>query len=104
MIVCGQLMYEMLRSYNFDRHDWTRYSLIMDNMLPVLKTCNFPQLNIGKYIFNDTEVSIVDSEPDPKFPPGSEGILGIKILKKFNIILDYINKCLYLRPNMTYSK
>ena len=62
------------------------------------------KLILGKFIIEDIDASFANRKPDPNFPPGCEGILGIRILKKFNLIFDYFNEVIYLKPNSNFTK
>jgi hypothetical protein len=58
---------------------------------------------IGDFKFNDV---VMDYSLDTKGALASKkylGILGNKILERFDVILDFKDDCLYLRPNKNYN-
>ncbi len=52
----------------------------------------------------ELKMIFANSHPDPNFLPGCEGILGIQVLKQFNLIFDYFNEIIYLRSNCSFSE
>ena len=62
-------------------------------------------IEIGKYTFEDTiPISISADEAGVSSYPGYLGILGSEIINRFNIILNYNTKQLFLKPNELFSK
>jgi len=56
-------------------------------------------LNIGKYNINDVITSFPSNDPSFKTSVQRDGSVGIGILKRFDIIFDYQNNAMYLKPN-----
>jgi hypothetical protein len=62
------------------------------------------ELELGKYKIKDVITSFPDTTADNRqYNVPRDGNMGIGILKKFNIVFDYSNGWLYLKPNETYS-
>jgi hypothetical protein len=64
------------------------------------------EISLGNFTFNDVVVSF---SPDYKIGDTSDnhvlqGTLGGEILSRFDIILDYFDKKIYLKKNYTYSE
>jgi hypothetical protein len=60
-------------------------------------------LIVGTYELNYITASIADAEVRSK-QDNADAILGSGILKRFNIIFDYADKKLYLKPNIHFSE
>jgi hypothetical protein len=58
-------------------------------------------LDIGKYKIKDVITSFPNDNNKPTYVP-RDGNLGVGILKKFNVIFDYQNNALYLKPGYYY--
>lgn len=56
-------------------------------------------LQIGRFRFNQLIVSLANDKKGVSSYEGYLGILGNKIINRFNFIADYQNKKLYLKPN-----
>jgi FKBP-type peptidyl-prolyl cis-trans isomerase len=65
--------------------------------LAVIKSMNFNQFNFGPMMIKLT----VNDQAKPA--EGYLGILGIDVIKRFNLILDYAHKKIYMKPNQNYS-
>jgi len=65
--------------------------------LATIRSMQFNGFKFGKMGIRLT----VFKEAEPR--DGSLGILGIEVIKRFNVILDYKNKKIYLKPNRLYS-
>ncbi|MFY0629261.1 MAG: aspartyl protease family protein [Flavobacteriaceae bacterium] len=61
-------------------------------------------LTIGDFTFKDLAIRISNEESGVSAYDGYLGILGAQIIKRFNIVLDYSTKTLYLKPNSHYGK
>jgi len=68
----------------------TNERAIIDGMI-------FNGFNFGKMVVNTT----VDHKAEPK--DGFLGLLGMEVIKRFDVILDYQRKILYLKPNRDYN-
>jgi hypothetical protein len=64
------------------------------------------EFKIGKYRLKDVIVSFpeFDSTKNNLLKVKRDGNIGIQILKKFNIIIDYQSGSLYLRPNSFFGE
>lgn len=62
---------------------------------------NINSMSFNGFNFNKMGVRLtVNDKAEPK--DGYLGILGIPVIKRFNVILDYANKKIYLKPNLAY--
>lgn len=61
-------------------------------------------LTIGRFTFKDLTIKISNEEQGVSAYEGYLGILGAQIIKRFNVVLDYNTKTLYLKPNSYYPK
>jgi len=61
-------------------------------------------MNFAGYEFNEMVVSIANDKSGVSSFEGYLGILGAKVISRFNIVLDYSTTTLYLKPNNTFSK
>lgn len=61
-------------------------------------------MNIGGYQLNEMVVSIANDKNGVSSYENYLGLLGAKVISKFNIVLDYSSSTLYLKPNNTFSK
>lgn len=66
------------------------------------KTGNISKLIIGPYELNNVKASFAPAEVRSK-QDNADAILGIGSLRRFNLIFDYSNKKLYLKPNTHFS-
>lgn len=53
---------------------------------------------LGEYMLSDIATAFAPAEVRSK-QEGADGILGNDCVRRFNIIFDYTNSCLYLKPN-----
>ena len=60
------------------------------------QTVLLPKLNFGRYALIDVPI---DLEQPSENETLKGGILGMDILKRFNVILDFQNDYIYLKPN-----
>lgn len=67
------------------------------DQLAIIKSMSFNGFNFGKMSIRLT----VNNTAEPK--DGYLGILGMEVIKRFNVILDYANKKIYLKPNKAYG-
>lgn len=63
----------------------------------MIKSMSFNGFEFG----NMTVRLTANEKAEPK--DGYLGILGIEIIKRFNVILDYANKKIYLKPNASFN-
>lgn len=61
-------------------------------------------LTLGDYTFTDLPIDLSYDTSGVSSYKGYLGILGSEIIDRFNYILDYKNKKLYLKPNQLYKK
>jgi hypothetical protein len=57
---------------------------------------------IGGYTLYDVPTAFAPAEVRSK-QDGADGIIGNNILRRFNVIFDYGNEVLHIRPNATFS-
>ncbi|MCC8425025.1 aspartyl protease family protein [Mucilaginibacter sp. UR6-11] len=61
------------------------------------------QVELGKYKVNDVIAAFPDNDKNPK-AIARDGNLGIGLLRKFDVIFDYPDNLLYLKPGAEYKK
>lgn len=63
-------------------------------------------LTVGEYEFNNilTHFQELDENLDPETYNNREGLIGNILLERFNIIIDYMNKKIYLKPIKNLKK
>ena len=61
-------------------------------------------MNLGGYELNEMVVSIAHDKNGVSSYENYLGILGARVISKFNIVLDYSSSTLYIKPNNTFSK
>jgi hypothetical protein len=66
------------------------------------KTGNISKLIIGPYELNNVKASFASAEVRSK-QDNADAILGIGSLRRFNLIFDYSNRMLYLKPNTHFN-
>ena len=66
------------------------------------KKGNISKLIIGDYEFNKVTAVFAPANVRSK-QQDADGILGCNALRRFNLIFDYANKKLYLKPNKYYN-
>jgi hypothetical protein len=62
------------------------------------------EINIGKYKFTNVITSFPDSNIHANLITPRDGNIGIGILKKFSLIIDYQNKVVYAKPNYKFKE
>jgi hypothetical protein len=67
------------------------------------KTGRIAKLVIGPYELKDITASFASAEVRSK-QANADAILGVGSLRRFNLIFDYANKKLYLRPNRRFNE
>jgi len=72
------------------------------------KTVNYTaravSLNFGGYIFNNLPIDFSIDKSGALASNKYEGIIGNDILERFDIIIDFINSSLYIKPNSNFNK
>ncbi|HSG26922.1 MAG TPA: hypothetical protein VLA34_00480 [Candidatus Krumholzibacterium sp.] len=66
------------------------------------RTGRIAKLIIGPYELRDVTASFADEKVRSK-QPGADAILGVRSLRRFNLIFDYAGKKLYIRPNGNFG-
>ncbi|MCA0132143.1 aspartyl protease family protein [Winogradskyella alexanderae] len=61
-------------------------------------------MSIGDFKLDEMTVSLANDEEGVSSYKGYLGLLGAKVISRFNVILDYNAFNLYLQPNTNYSK
>ena len=59
---------------------------------------------IGDYTLDEMVISLANDKDGVSSYKGYLGILGAKVISRFNLILDYSTSLLYLKPNGSFSK
>lgn len=67
------------------------------------KTGSISELILGPYKLQNVTASFADAKTRSK-QVGADAILGNNSLRRFNIIFDYSNKKLYLKPNSFFNE
>ncbi len=60
-------------------------------------------LRLGPYVLRDVVAAFADARVRSK-QPGADGVLANNALRRFNLIFDYANERLYLRPNDHFTE
>lgn len=67
--------------------------------------CRINQLDLGKYKLQNIITSFPDDNPAQKeLSVKRDGNLGINILKRFNLVIDYQSGAMYIKPNANYKQ
>jgi len=61
------------------------------------------QVFVGPYKFKDVPVYIFDDEFNATSYPHNAGIIGNDLLRRFNVILNYADQEIHLKPNSKFS-
>ena len=61
------------------------------------------KLIIGPYVLENVKASFADAKIRSK-QNNADGVLGIGSLRRFNLIFDYKNRKLYLKPNSHFNE
>ncbi len=63
------------------------------------------EIDLGRYKIKNVITSFPNTNAEsPSYAVPRDGNMGIGILKKFNVIFDYTNGLLYLKPNQTFNE
>jgi predicted aspartyl protease len=60
-------------------------------------------IQLGPYTFNDLPITLTSTKAGVSSYPYYLGILGNKIISRFNSIIDFSNKTIYLKPNKNFD-
>ncbi len=71
---------------------------ITQDQIATIQSMSFNGFNFGRMGIRLT----VNDKAEPK--DGYLGILGIEVIRRFNVILDYAHKKIYLKPNQAYHE
>ncbi len=61
------------------------------------------RLQIGPYYFRNVPTNLYDDEDNVTSYPYTAGLLGNDILRRFNLILNYPSREIYLKPNTSFN-
>ncbi|WP_046743790.1 aspartyl protease family protein [Kordia zhangzhouensis] len=76
-------------------------SLTTSSSFKIGKVAN---VRFGNYQFGEMPMNLSNSEAGVMASEEYTGILGIKIISRFNTILDYKNQKIYMQPNTTFGE
>lgn len=62
------------------------------------------EIKIGPYKFRNIPVHIFDDEFNVTSYPLLGGLIGNDIMRRFNIVLNYPERCIYIKPNNHYPE
>lgn len=65
---------------------------------------NAKKVTFAGHEFTDLPIDLSKSKAGVMASPDYAGILGIKIINRFNLILDYNDEKIYFKPNQNYAK
>ena len=60
-------------------------------------------ITIGTYTFENLPIQLTSAKAGVSAYPYYLGLLGNKIINRFNIIVDYANKVIYFKPNQNFE-
>lgn len=69
----------------------------------VLQETAIESIQLGEHKFSSLPISLSADQKGVSAYNGYMGILGSKVISRFNIILDYREKVIYLKPNQSFS-
>jgi hypothetical protein len=69
----------------------------------LLEETAIESIELGEFKFSAPPISLSSDEQGVSSYKGYLGILGNKIISRFNIVLDYREKIIYLKPNQLHS-
>jgi len=61
------------------------------------------KVSIGPFELSDVAAAFAPAEVRSK-QKGSDGVIANNLLRRFNLIFDYSNKKLYIKPNTHFSE
>lgn len=62
------------------------------------------EIKIGPYVFRRVPTHILDDEYNATSYPYIDGLIGNDLLRRFNVILNYPKREIYLKPNTHYKE
>lgn len=76
------------------------YDLTKEN---ILQEIAIESIQIGEFRFSPLPISLSSDQKGVSAYNGYMGILGSRIISRFNLVLDYREKVIYLKPNQSHS-
>jgi Aspartyl protease len=61
------------------------------------------RIQFGPYVFRNVPTNLYDDEENVTSYPYTAGLLGNDILRRFNLVLNYPSKEIYLKPNDSFN-
>ena len=61
-------------------------------------------ITIGTYTFENLPIQLTNAKAGVSAYPYYLGLLGNKVINRFNIIVDYANKVIYFKPNQNFDR
>ena len=74
------------------------------NKKSILKDIAIKSMTIGEYTMDEMVISLTNEKEGVSSYHGYLGILGAKVISRFNIILDYSSSTLFLKPNRNFAE
>jgi hypothetical protein len=68
----------------------------------IMRMTTLKELKLGRYRFRQVPIYIFDDQYNVTSYPNLGGLIGNDILRRFNVILDYDRRMIYLTPNSHY--
>jgi hypothetical protein len=68
-----------------------------------LEQAHIKSITIGAYTFENLPINLTSTKAGVNSYSYYLGILGNKVIKRFNIIVDYANKVIHLKPNENFD-
>ncbi len=62
------------------------------------------EMRLGPYKFKNVPVHIFDDEYNVTSYPLLGGLIGNDVMRRFNVILNYPDRCIYIKPNNHFSE
>jgi|SRR6218665_870645 len=69
----------------------------------ILQEMAIDSIQLGEHKFSSLPISLSSDQKGVSAYNGYMGILGSRVISRFNIVLDYREKVIYLKPNQSYS-
>lgn len=68
-----------------------------------LEQANIKSIQIGPYTFENLPITLTSTKSGVSSYPYYLGLLGNKVINRFNIIVDYTSKLIYFKPNKNFN-
>ena len=68
----------------------------------VMRMTTLKEVKVGRYHFRQVPIYIFDDQYNVTSYPNLGGLIGNDILRRFNVILDYSRRMIYITPNSHY--